>query len=122
MHLGNERPRPLSMYASLPARATGFLFLLMTTPGVFAKVENRTIDDYWGDSVTGERPLYLPDVQHWNFGPNCTTCRLRADGAHMDTWYETTVSIYDLDTQVKNITLRFTGTLLPLFAPSLWLY
>ena len=51
--------------------------------------EMRTIDDTYGDSVTGALPTYS-DTDCWNQGP-CSTCFLKPDAskAHDGTWHDT---------------------------------
>jgi hypothetical protein len=48
--------------------------LLASLSGVLA-ASNRTIDDEFGDVVTGIQPVYQP-ASAWNFGPDCTKCNI----------------------------------------------
>jgi hypothetical protein len=48
--------------------------LLASLSGVLA-ASNRTIDDEFGDVVTGFQPVYQP-ASAWNFGPDCSACNL----------------------------------------------
>ncbi len=44
-----------------------------------AVVSNRTIDDEFGDSVTGKRPVFLPNLPGIWQGPECITCGVQPD-------------------------------------------
>ncbi|KZT18125.1 hypothetical protein NEOLEDRAFT_1080931 [Neolentinus lepideus HHB14362 ss-1] len=51
---------------------------------------NRTIDDQWGDSVTGILPTYLPANDTWQQGANCSSCysRPNASLAYDGSWHD----------------------------------
>jgi hypothetical protein len=52
--------------------------LVFVTLAAFSGVlaaSNRTIDDQYGDIVTGIQPVYQP-ASAWNFGPDCSTCNV----------------------------------------------
>ncbi|KAF7298899.1 hypothetical protein MIND_00837900 [Mycena indigotica] len=72
-----------------------------------AALQNRTIDDTNGDSVTGAKPVYYPPGP-WQ-GPSCTGCAIQPDvgqvfeGTYSAMTYRTTMG-------VMNITMDFTGT------------
>lgn len=78
------------------------LFFLVAT----AKPTNRTIDDQWGDSVTGALPVYSAN---WNYGPDCTVCQVvpSQSMAFENTWHDTTSTIPN--TSGHSVTLGFTG-------------
>ncbi|KAJ6476364.1 hypothetical protein C8R45DRAFT_834097 [Mycena sanguinolenta] len=61
-------------------------------PGCISAPSNRTIDDYYGDSVTGALPTYGPSISEWNVNNNCTTCFVQPDIAQMvnHSWHDTT--------------------------------
>ncbi|KAI0659553.1 hypothetical protein C8Q70DRAFT_1053906 [Cubamyces menziesii] len=71
---------------------------------------NRTIDDQYGDSVTGALPLFFPTTGVWNIGQTCTGCAIHAgnpiDPAHVfdGTWHDTSGGGPDRIVQVS-----FTG-------------
>ncbi|KAF9463488.1 hypothetical protein BDZ94DRAFT_1163882 [Collybia nuda] len=46
-----------------------------------ATVINRTIDDEFGDSATGEKPIFLPSTQGIWAGEECGGCRVQPDRA-----------------------------------------
>ncbi|KAH9829640.1 uncharacterized protein C8Q71DRAFT_717950 [Rhodofomes roseus] len=75
---------------------------------------NRTIDDYYGDSVTGLQPQYRSGSA-WNYGPQCPGCFIQpaADEAFDQSWHDVTAS--PNDPGPSNVTLTFTGT-------AVWVY
>ena len=79
--------------------------LLLSSP-VACTLTNRTIDDYWGDSVTGVLPVYSVN---WHYGPTCTVCGVRPifSEAFHNTWHDTTSS--NPNTTGHYVTLSFTG-------------
>ncbi|KZT06159.1 uncharacterized protein LAESUDRAFT_200320 [Laetiporus sulphureus 93-53] len=76
-----------------------------------SKPTNRTIDDEYGDSVTGLIPLYQGN---WNYGPRCSECCIHPDTLLVfdRTWHDTTTQTTD---PVANFTLTFNGT-------AIWVY
>ena len=83
------------------------LILFLVLPATRAALVNYTIDDTFGDSVTGAKPVYLP-ASPWA-GPGCTTCEivpikaLAFDG----TWTAATYNPSLFNNM--NITFSFTG-------------
>ena len=83
------------------------LILFLVLPTTRAALVNYTIDDTFGDSVTGAKPVYLP-ASPWA-GPGCTTCAivpvkaLAFDG----TWTAATYNPSLFNNM--NITFSFTG-------------
>ncbi|TFY53522.1 hypothetical protein EVJ58_g9404 [Rhodofomes roseus] len=75
---------------------------------------NRTIDDYYGDSVTGLQPQYRSGSA-WNYGPQCPGCFIQpaADETFDQSWHDVTAS--PNDPGPSNVTLTFTGT-------AVWVY
>ncbi|KAJ6476356.1 hypothetical protein C8R45DRAFT_833857 [Mycena sanguinolenta] len=61
--------------------------------GCISALLNRTIDDLYGDSVTGSLPTYGPSISGWNVDNNCTSCHGQPDAAQMvdHSWHDTTV-------------------------------
>ncbi len=56
-----------------------FVPFLAQFNGSVAVVSNRTIDDEFGDSVTGKKPVFLPDLPGIWQGPECTGCGVQPD-------------------------------------------
>ncbi|KZT67716.1 hypothetical protein DAEQUDRAFT_766879 [Daedalea quercina L-15889] len=88
-----------------------FLFLLC--PHISAAATNRTIDDYYGDSVTSLLPVYS---NNWNYGPNCSACSVHpaANATFNASWHDA-ISNVPANSTTHNITLKFTGT-------AIWVY
>jgi hypothetical protein len=89
----------------LVRRVVLVLFLALSMPR--AALVNRTIDDTFGDSVTGQTPVYLPTTP-WA-GPSCTTCAIVPNKslAFDGTW---TAATYNPNLfNNMNITFSFTG-------------
>ena len=85
------------------------LCLLYATRNTHAAT-NRTIDDEFGDAVTGALPVYGSNLDsQWNFGPACSACALKpaADKLFMRTWHDNTARPSEAPNE--NITLTFTG-------------
>ncbi|EPS98614.1 hypothetical protein FOMPIDRAFT_1104985, partial [Fomitopsis schrenkii] len=72
---------------------------------------NRTIDDVYGDSATGDLPIYGPSL--WNIGPPCAGCQLvpDTDKLFMGTWHDNT----HLPTVFNNMNITLVGT-------AIWVY
>lgn len=68
---------------------------------------NRTIDDKYGDSVTGRVPEYLPSS--WQSGDTCSGCHVQLDHSqcHNGTWRDKTFNTGDEPTFVR---VQFNGT------------
>ncbi|KAF9267029.1 hypothetical protein L218DRAFT_1063421 [Marasmius fiardii PR-910] len=99
------------------------LILHLSRASVKALLENRTIDDEYGDSVTGAKPIYFPTTS-WYLQPGkCSTCERRIipdnpDLPFKSTWHE---GIYDYAPQGSSspipatVNFSFTGTSLSVF-------
>ncbi|KZT68205.1 hypothetical protein DAEQUDRAFT_712398 [Daedalea quercina L-15889] len=87
------------------------LLLLIVCRLTLAAVTNRTIDDEYGDSVTGRRPIYDGP---WNYGPACPGCFVQPSpkDVFMSSWHDTTTS---LQNDHQTISLLFNGT-------AVWVY
>ncbi|KAM5539939.1 hypothetical protein V8D89_006442 [Ganoderma adspersum] len=78
---------------------------------------NRTIDDKYGDEVTGQVPLYTPS-KGWAEGSNCNGCGISVSGGvdphgpFNGTWHDTTVHPHDPS---HTIALNFTGSAVYVF-------
>ncbi|KZT06163.1 uncharacterized protein LAESUDRAFT_726375 [Laetiporus sulphureus 93-53] len=85
-------------------------FILMATL-VSPTPTNFTIDDEYGDSVSGLQPIYQPS---WNYGPQCPGCAIHPekDETFDQTWHDTTIHPEDPS---YNVTLMFNGT-------AIWVY
>ncbi|PIL31265.1 hypothetical protein GSI_05963 [Ganoderma sinense ZZ0214-1] len=78
---------------------------------VSSALVNRTIDDEYGDSVTGALPVFGPDASYWHQGSTCSACHITPfidktqpfDG----TWHDGT---YNPDGPDLTISFSFTGT------------
>ncbi|PFH48500.1 hypothetical protein AMATHDRAFT_65349 [Amanita thiersii Skay4041] len=92
---------------SLLSLATIFTLSL---PQTFAILRNRTIDDKYGDEVTGHLPRYITTSKVSNIWKNntCTDCKIKPElsRAHNGTW---TAVTFDADVQDATITLNFKG-------------
>ncbi|KAH9930924.1 uncharacterized protein B0H18DRAFT_1116631 [Fomitopsis serialis] len=88
----------------------GVLLVFPLALAAFAVPTNRTIDDEWGDLVTGEKPVYS---NAWNYGPTCGQCDLHPSvgEAFQSTWHDTTSNTL----AEPSVTLNFTGT-------AIWVY
>ena len=89
----------------LPARCLLLLFAAYT----HARSTNRTIDDEYGDSVTGLAPEYSPPGA-WHQGSTCQACFVQLDGSQVleGSWHDTTH--HGGDPEPRSITMRFNGT------------
>lgn len=83
---------------------------------------NVTVDDQYGDPLTGQLPTYLP-VNRWIQGATCVGCKAKPDVAQAfsHTWHDTTHNPGVADQ--RSIQIKFNGALLPsLFQPPLSLH
>ncbi|KAK6977046.1 hypothetical protein R3P38DRAFT_2666925 [Favolaschia claudopus] len=85
-------------------------YALLQVPLCLSTLSNRSIDDFNGDTVTGEIPIYAPP-DLWNIvvDSNCSSCFVKpvASETFDRTWHDTTARD---NTIVYSVTLRFTGT------------
>ncbi|KAJ6630236.1 hypothetical protein B0H10DRAFT_1774812, partial [Mycena sp. CBHHK59/15] len=74
---------------------------------------NRTIDDEYGDSVSGVRPTYKPDA-FWSLNSSCDGCQVHPDPAlaFSGTWHDS--SQFPAEAPVS-LTLNFVGTAIYVF-------
>lgn len=104
-----------SLSHALSVAILGALALLtLSLPSVHSKATNITIDDYFGDEVTGIVPKYQPPPpEGWNFGQNCTKCAVHLDSnspqIHKGTWRDVTRGSADGSEPATNMTLSFIG-------------
>ncbi|KAF8140813.1 hypothetical protein K438DRAFT_1636833 [Mycena galopus ATCC 62051] len=91
------------------------LYVLPHIRGCISTVSNRTIDDFYGDEVTGVRPVYDP-LDAWNVNSNCTGCFVQPDASQTvdGTWHDTTDKATE-GPPTHNVTLQFTGTAIYFF-------
>ncbi|KAH9829632.1 uncharacterized protein C8Q71DRAFT_717841 [Rhodofomes roseus] len=89
------------------------ILALLSTPGSCQTTGYRTIDDYYGDSVTGQKPVYS---EGWNYGPTCSDCLVRPYAAYTfeGSWHDVTAS--PTDTSPRNVTLTFNA------GTAIWVY
>ncbi|KAH9930966.1 uncharacterized protein B0H18DRAFT_120087 [Fomitopsis serialis] len=112
----------LSALKSMPPRFCIHHLFLILLHSVFVFAETRTIDDTFGDSVTGEIPNYSSS-DCWSQGPDCSGCFLQPDAskAYNGTWHDTssnTCSGNDANDPFKaghGVTFTFVGTSLAVF-------
>lgn len=90
-------------------RALLCLFLFYQSLSASATLTNRTIDDEYGDEVTGLVPGYSPAAA-WKQGSTCTSCYIHADTnqAYRGTWHDSTHTPGDAEPRI--ISLSFNGT------------
>ncbi|KAM5535827.1 hypothetical protein V8D89_010445 [Ganoderma adspersum] len=94
----------LNLSNKMPGRFDVFLLGLLTIASA-AQLSNRTIDDEYGDSVTGTLPDYFGP---WVEGAQCR-CSIRLDTTNLfrGTWHGIATS--SNEDRIPTITLRFTG-------------
>ncbi|KZT24560.1 hypothetical protein NEOLEDRAFT_1094376 [Neolentinus lepideus HHB14362 ss-1] len=85
------------------------LLLLHRSHVAWATLTNRTIDDQYGDEVSGLVPGYSPAAS-WAQGSTCTGCFIHADPsqAYRGTWHDSTHTPGDAEPRV--IYISFNGT------------
>lgn len=82
-------------------------------PFAFATLQNVTIDDTYGDPVTGAKFTYSP-VNHWSAQPGCSGCEATANAtdAYNHTWHDT--SFFPTKSPAPlNASVKFTGNITP---------
>lgn len=91
----------------MPALTT-LLFLFVLAGHPLASLVNRTIDDEYGDSITGLKPIYFPQDQ-WAQGANCSNCTSEplSDLAFDSTWHVSTYFVNRMEP--PSIAFSFTG-------------
>ena len=101
-----SRPKRRKMFPFAFALTPLSLFLLRQSQPSLATATTVTIDDEYGDSLTGELPLYSGA---WKYGPDCSGCFLQPSpaDAFMSGWHDTTTSTQYAQ---QNVTLTFHGT------------
>ncbi|KAF9065708.1 hypothetical protein BDP27DRAFT_1228605 [Rhodocollybia butyracea] len=101
----------ICLNASANPRAL-FLVLFLQITAVRLQAVNRSIDDTFGDSVTGQKPVFLPTTAWAN--QNCTGCSIQPpisdafDGTYTAATYHPTMSSI-------SITFDFIGTAVYIF-------
>jgi hypothetical protein len=87
--------------------ASAFLLFSLLGSGLAALV-NRTIDDQYGDSITGATPVYAPKAL-WTQGALCQSCGAQPDPTMVfnRTWHDSTYTVED--GQQRTITISFNG-------------
>lgn len=97
------------MLSSYRLLSTCRLILMTTVMQVFSIAFslqiNRTIDDTYGDSVTGLQVVYS---EVWNIGQLCPGCGVQPNASEVfdGTWHDTTTSISNT---ANNATITFIG-------------
>jgi len=84
-------------------------FFLLNILGEFglAALVNRTIDDYFGDPITGIFPIYSP-ANLWQQGNGCARCLVRPDVSipFDGTWHDST---FFVGSATRSVSVTFTG-------------
>lgn len=80
--------------------------LLVAIDPASARLTNRTIDDFYGDSASGVKPLYGGS---WNYGPKCPGCAAQPEkaGTFRSSWHDATTSKKE---PYRNVQFSFNGT------------
>lgn len=102
---------PLSIVLS---SLTLFLLIQFGSRSALAAATIVTIDDEYGDSLTGALPVY---EGAWKFGPDCSNCLLRPSpaDAYRSGWHDATTSA---QYSQQSVTLSFNGIVGNLCFPS----
>ncbi|KAI0925187.1 hypothetical protein AcW2_005867 [Taiwanofungus camphoratus] len=89
--------------------------LFSTLSILCAAAGNVTIDDTYGDEITGQQPIYTPSSD-WDQGEICTGCALHPNplNAFYHTWHDSTYAP-TLRPGIPTITLLFSGTAIYIF-------
>ena len=84
---------------------------IMCSCSAFANLVNITIDDQFGDAVTGAIPGYLPTPGNWSIGQNCPGCFAQPDAslAFRGTWHDTTWDSDGYRGAKRTLNLTFSG-------------
>lgn len=95
-----------------------FAFVAALIPNLYCKSVNVTIDDTYGDPVTGTKFTYS-DVE-WKPGQNCSGCLAQPDPkqARNGTWHDATFNAQPGYVPEPNVPLNATVTFNGLFARS----
>ena len=99
----------------LPLDVLSLAFLSLSAsrllPLASATLVNVTIDDTFGDELTGARITYTPQGA-WNFGQNCTECTAMPDPslARNGTWHDGTFDVTDEAGGYANVPLSAAAT------------
>ncbi|EED77922.1 predicted protein [Postia placenta Mad-698-R] len=90
------------------------VIVLLFLPRFLASQTIRTIDDHYGDSVTGVVPVY---GNVWNYGPTCPGCMVQPNPELVfdRSWHDATA--HPGDPEPHDVTLTFTGTAIWVFCP-----
>lgn len=83
---------PSSYNSTKASRSAFWLIAIQAFSIAFALPTNRTIDDTYGDSETGQLVFY--SEAGWNTGQLCTGCGVQPDASQVydRTWHDTTSS------------------------------
>ncbi|KAJ7463782.1 hypothetical protein FB451DRAFT_1043042 [Mycena latifolia] len=86
--------------------------MLAQVYGCLCAVSNRTIDDFYGDEITGSHPIYEP-LNAWNTDGNCTGCFAKADPSmtFQRSWHDSVSA----SLPPSSVEIHFTGSTIYLF-------
>ncbi|KAJ6476361.1 hypothetical protein C8R45DRAFT_377773 [Mycena sanguinolenta] len=90
------------------------LYTFVYIPSCTSAVSNRTIDDVYGDTVTGLRPIYGPsNAPYLVVENNCIFCLVQPDAAQTvdHSWHDVIVA----NDATYTVTIQFTGTAIYFF-------
>ena len=95
-----QYPPPMTLFSLL------FLFLILRDSSGFRV--NVTVDDQYGDPLTGQTPSYEPGGV-WRQGSSCTGCSIKLDPNQTcdGTWHDVT---WTVGNQPFTIEIEFTGS------------
>lgn len=89
-----------------------YILPLLFARSVALSTSNITIDDEYGDSVTGQKPQYYspPGSNPWAQGSTCGRCHIQLDPTqvHNGTWHDATY-YSTLSSDTYTVILQFTG-------------
>ncbi|KAI0717143.1 hypothetical protein C8Q76DRAFT_616887, partial [Earliella scabrosa] len=88
-----------------------FALITVVAEWAHSRSVNRTIDDQWGDSLSGALPQYDPP-DRWQQGLHCRTCAISFDTSlvYRGTWHDSTAYDPDDDPIPHTLTVEFVGT------------
>jgi len=119
--LSSTRPPPRPLLHALSANTQAYIIMFFLTfvstiscyvmwnfTLVSASSMNITIDDQYGDPVTGQKFSYSNE---WAFGPECSTCTAKPDASQAwnGTWHDSSF-LHASESSPTNATVSFNGT------------
>ncbi|KAH9922999.1 hypothetical protein B0H21DRAFT_701362 [Amylocystis lapponica] len=101
---------PHSISPSLLTIVTLFTFLSIHSFFATASLQNVTVDDTYGDPLTGEMFVYAPTAE-WSIGQDCSSCTAHVDAndAYNGTWHDNS-AFEATNNHPSNASISFNGT------------